>query len=51
MVFYVVAASLPQNSEDANLNTIKSCTTFNGRPVAQMYPVNVSIRVVHYDIG
>lgn len=41
MVFFVVAASLPQNSEQANDDLLRSCTSVNGRQAASVYPVKV----------
>jgi hypothetical protein len=41
MVFYVVAASLPQNSEQANEDLLRSCTQVNGRQAASVYQVKV----------
>ena len=43
MVFFVVAASLPQNNDAANMTTLQSCTTVNNRPAAQIFPVKVNI--------
>ena len=41
MVFFVVAAALPQQSEEQNNQALSSCTSVNGRNAATIYPAKV----------